>query len=123
MYVRESRVACASWPCDMPLCCRNSDINCAKADRLLIAINDSYGSAAYFVINLLAICPLYRVFVSWQRVIMKSSTLYLKVQGVFGNYRISRKRYSVMSDQSVIHNAQEEQNTSVDFARPWLRHY
>ncbi|HXX79630.1 MAG TPA: long-chain fatty acid--CoA ligase, partial [Ktedonobacteraceae bacterium] len=28
-----------------------------------------------------------------------------------------------MSDQSVIYNAQEEQNTPVDFARPWLRHY
>ena len=28
-----------------------------------------------------------------------------------------------MSDQSVIHNPQEEQNTPVDFARPWLRHY
>ena len=28
-----------------------------------------------------------------------------------------------MSDQSVIHNAQEEQNPPVDFARPWLRHY
>ena len=28
-----------------------------------------------------------------------------------------------MSDQSVIHNAREKQNTPVDFARPWLRHY
>jgi long-chain acyl-CoA synthetase len=28
-----------------------------------------------------------------------------------------------MSDQSVIYNAQEEQNTPRDFARPWLRHY
>src|SRR6266487_5488762 len=28
-----------------------------------------------------------------------------------------------MSDQSVIHNAQEEQNPPVHFARPWLRHY
>ena len=28
-----------------------------------------------------------------------------------------------MSDQSVIQNAQEEQNTPIDFARPWLRHY
>src|SRR6266571_4081279 len=28
-----------------------------------------------------------------------------------------------MSDQSVIHNAQKEQNPPVDFARPWLRHY
>src|SRR5436190_9338532 len=28
-----------------------------------------------------------------------------------------------MSDQSVINNDQEEQNISVDFARPWLRHY
>ncbi|HYX51469.1 MAG TPA: long-chain fatty acid--CoA ligase, partial [Ktedonobacteraceae bacterium] len=28
-----------------------------------------------------------------------------------------------MSDQSVIHNAREEQNTPIDFARPWLRHY
>src|SRR6266702_1802267 len=28
-----------------------------------------------------------------------------------------------MSDQSVIHNAQEEQNPPVDFARPWFRHY
>src|SRR5260370_2087654 len=28
-----------------------------------------------------------------------------------------------MSDQSVIHNTQEEQNPPVDFARPWLRHY
>ena len=28
-----------------------------------------------------------------------------------------------MSDQSVIHNAQEEQNMPVGFARPWLRHY
>src|SRR5436309_10585638 len=28
-----------------------------------------------------------------------------------------------MSEQSVIHNAQEEQNPPVEFARPWLRHY
>jgi len=28
-----------------------------------------------------------------------------------------------MSDQSVIHNAQDEQNMPVGFARPWLRHY
>ena len=28
-----------------------------------------------------------------------------------------------MSDQSVIYNGQEEQNTPIDFARPWLRHY
>src|SRR5215471_17055598 len=54
---------------------------------------------------------------------MNSSTLYLKMQGVFGGFCISKKRYSVMSDQSVIQNAQEEQDTSVDFARPWLRHY
>jgi long-chain acyl-CoA synthetase len=28
-----------------------------------------------------------------------------------------------MSDQSVVHNAHEEQNTPVGFAPPWLRHY
>jgi long-chain acyl-CoA synthetase len=28
-----------------------------------------------------------------------------------------------MSDKSVIHNTQEEQNPPIDFARPWLRHY
>src|SRR2546426_8603550 len=28
-----------------------------------------------------------------------------------------------MSDQSVIHNPQTEQNSPVDFARPWIRHY
>src|SRR5690348_7443545 len=28
-----------------------------------------------------------------------------------------------MSDQSVIHNPQTEQNSPADFARPWIRHY
>src|SRR5215472_7429310 len=34
-----------------------------------------------------------------------------------------KEEVQFMSDQSVIHDAQEEQNIDFDTARPWLRHY